>query len=1361
MTTPITTSTIDSQMHNSIMTAGSMDHPPMLATGRYAQWRSRFLRYIDTKTNEKSPAVPEHTTVETILNMSPVNKAHFKLEKEAIHMILTGIGDEIYSTVDACNTTHEMWEAIERLQQGESLNIQDVKTNLFWEFGKFTSHNGESIESYYSRFYILMNEMIKNNLTVDKMQVNVQFLQQLQPEWSRLYNCQATTFVDEVSYHMFFDILKTIYIDVNQLCAERIAKNANPLTLVATAQPHQDPYYQTSKSHKSYAPTSRTSLPTRSNETTRHKGKEIAKPITPPFESASDKDNDPEQAQKDKEIQKNLALIVKYFKKLYKPTNNNLRTSSNTRNKNVDTTPRYKNNNQSRQFGNQRTMTIAGARETVRIIKSVDYVILCYLVISLSFVNVNVVCNKKLVNTSRAKKLEKSHDPLALVAHTGSSSRQTSSYYLTHPTSMVDYDDEYQQDDVHNNSEDPLVSAITVKEQAFFTHHRQRYKSMIFVKIKLNQFLGSWMVYLEFFWNLFQMDIKEMKDVFESTKSELDELEKQNDLLKDQLLEASLKQDVELLLGFTMELKIPSSFKTTGLLQPWQTLCKIFSKCLTTRVTGWDQPPITDNANVHCFEDTKQVGYADTSLDESLMKMSKEELSDVAEVFGDRCSSDLFLKSRKQEKCGTWLMSTLASEEIEREPRSNKESLEVEITKDKEVEITKETLVVEITNVVIPVNVNDDDEEITDEVYELKRREKGKLVEETRNSLIPTPIRSPRIHTNLVSLDTEKLQELTNTPHTTSSSSSPHKSYLKRIDFYHCSRQNLLASNATRASFTSYKDVMVTCFYTSMARFIARQSFDTPVIIFRKSGNIQAQISTQIENAIANVIPSQVDASVHNIAIWLALQMKFERNTVPQTACRTLAVRPRDQDDPHDDAHPEGENSAKRQKTSEYEAYVSGESSSGQVFQEEQAPSTSGNQEQDDDFDFWTDSYASDDDEIPTKQVSQDIMEEVSLTIDEAKLRKMADEMLRQRCTSGDEHQYHIDQMKNFLKSDIVWESRKEILVSPHPRKTTPLVHSCQKDPEAPALSLINQDLLYLKKGNSGPEKIVLSLHKFPAVIFNDDDIEERTSRWVNKCVRKFNPYARYGVEHWKNPHAKIFYIRKQKEPGKPKEESYSNSKIVQVIKAYWELGHEHKFITEIVARRANKYLVSITEPDYKNLNKNDIEDIYLLIMNGKVPDYADTGLLWSLSVFIRSTVIWERVHDFQLGIESYQQKVNLTAPTMTFPGIEDHEMFSIIYEPVHGIIYKNSKKEKRVMRHSEIHKFCDATLNRVLEGLKSYNNDIKYGYVQKDLTKDEAEYLKLFEEEIEERLKHRRQMRRWEMFVNGRPLGPRRERPE
>ncbi|GKC86183.1 hypothetical protein Tco_1141900 [Tanacetum coccineum] len=134
MTTPITTSTTDSQMHNNIMAASSRDRPPMLAMGRYAEWQSRFLRYIDTRPNgdalrkcilqgpytpstvtilavpatDDTPAVPERTAVETILNMSPENKDHYESGKEAIHLLLTGIGDEIYSTVDACKTAHEI-----------------------------------------------------------------------------------------------------------------------------------------------------------------------------------------------------------------------------------------------------------------------------------------------------------------------------------------------------------------------------------------------------------------------------------------------------------------------------------------------------------------------------------------------------------------------------------------------------------------------------------------------------------------------------------------------------------------------------------------------------------------------------------------------------------------------------------------------------------------------------------------------------------------------------------------------------------------------------------------------------------------------------------------------------------------------------------------------------------------------------------------------------------------------------------------------------------------------------------------------------------------------------------------------------
>ncbi|GKF29639.1 hypothetical protein Tco_0095981, partial [Tanacetum coccineum] len=170
-------------MHNNIMAAGSKDRPPMLRPGRYSQWRSP----------EGHPAVQQHTSIETVLNMTPENKEHFQ--------------SEIYSTVDACNTANEMWIAIERLQQGELLNVQDVKTNLFWEFGKFTSRDGESMESYYSRFY--------NNLQVSPMQVNVQFLQQLQPEWSRFV----------------IDVLKQFQNEVNDIRSEKLARSANPLAL--------------------------------------------------------------------------------------------------------------------------------------------------------------------------------------------------------------------------------------------------------------------------------------------------------------------------------------------------------------------------------------------------------------------------------------------------------------------------------------------------------------------------------------------------------------------------------------------------------------------------------------------------------------------------------------------------------------------------------------------------------------------------------------------------------------------------------------------------------------------------------------------------------------------------------------------------------------------------------------------------------------------------------------------------------------------------------------------------------------------------------------------------------------------------
>nr|GEY52748.1 RNA-directed DNA polymerase, eukaryota [Tanacetum cinerariifolium] len=155
-------------LHNAIMEAGSKDRPSMLAPGNYVQWKSKIKRYIDTKPNhelihyclknpsykldwkdikvpvsEGSPITTTARIHETYKNVSQEISDQLNAEAEAIQIILTGIDNDIYSIVDACPNAYEMWKAIERLKQGESINVQDLETNLYWEFGKFTSQDDD------------------------------------------------------------------------------------------------------------------------------------------------------------------------------------------------------------------------------------------------------------------------------------------------------------------------------------------------------------------------------------------------------------------------------------------------------------------------------------------------------------------------------------------------------------------------------------------------------------------------------------------------------------------------------------------------------------------------------------------------------------------------------------------------------------------------------------------------------------------------------------------------------------------------------------------------------------------------------------------------------------------------------------------------------------------------------------------------------------------------------------------------------------------------------------------------------------------------------------------------------------------
>ncbi|GJX55654.1 integrase, catalytic region, zinc finger, CCHC-type containing protein [Tanacetum coccineum] len=185
--------------------------------------------------------------------------------------------------------------------------------------------------------------------------VNVQFLLQLQPEWQRFVTLvKQSQELKTVSYHKLYDILKQHQNEVNEIRAERLARTANPLALVA----QQQPVY-----HHQNHPTQNTQYSsTRSQQSTRNRGKAIVTSFAPTYDPEPATVTEDEEMSKEKEIDKLMALISLSFKKIYKPTNNNLRTSSNTSRANQDNSPRI---NRGTGYDNQRAVNVAGARENV------------------------------------------------------------------------------------------------------------------------------------------------------------------------------------------------------------------------------------------------------------------------------------------------------------------------------------------------------------------------------------------------------------------------------------------------------------------------------------------------------------------------------------------------------------------------------------------------------------------------------------------------------------------------------------------------------------------------------------------------------------------------------------------------------------------------------------------------------------------------------------------------------------------------------------------------------------------------------------------------------------------------------------
>nr|GEX44952.1 hypothetical protein [Tanacetum cinerariifolium] len=99
-----------------------------------------------------------------------------------VNTILLGLPEDIYAAVNSCDTAQEIWLRVQQMMKGSDIRIQEKKAKLFNEWERFTSNEGESIESYYHRFLKLMNDLKRNKHFLEKIASNMKFLNNLQPE---------------------------------------------------------------------------------------------------------------------------------------------------------------------------------------------------------------------------------------------------------------------------------------------------------------------------------------------------------------------------------------------------------------------------------------------------------------------------------------------------------------------------------------------------------------------------------------------------------------------------------------------------------------------------------------------------------------------------------------------------------------------------------------------------------------------------------------------------------------------------------------------------------------------------------------------------------------------------------------------------------------------------------------------------------------------------------------------------------------------------------------------------------------------------------------------------------------------------
>ncbi|GJR22612.1 retrovirus-related pol polyprotein from transposon TNT 1-94 [Tanacetum coccineum] len=297
--------------------AGTDTRPPMLVESDYDSWKIRIHRYIRGKPNGKliwksiqngptpHPMITDPPPTDSTVVPAPRKKldSEFNEEENKLEMADTqaeiilsqGLPRHIFNNLNQTSTAKEIWDNVELLMQGSGRTLQQRKEDLFDEYERFRAIGNESIHDYFVRFHKLVNDMKITQLNIPTHQMNTKFVNNLPAYWGKyVTNVKQNMDISTTPYVQIYTHLKAYEPHAKKTLKkqEQSTSIVDPLAYVA---------------HTTSAPA-------------------LSSPSTPSPQPTAQSPNDALMA-----TMTQIANLLSGFQKQFPPTNNQLRTSSNSR----------------------------------------------------------------------------------------------------------------------------------------------------------------------------------------------------------------------------------------------------------------------------------------------------------------------------------------------------------------------------------------------------------------------------------------------------------------------------------------------------------------------------------------------------------------------------------------------------------------------------------------------------------------------------------------------------------------------------------------------------------------------------------------------------------------------------------------------------------------------------------------------------------------------------------------------------------------------------------------------------------------------------------------------------------------------